>query len=203
VLQRYLMHERLIVRFVALLGTGLIALYASWTLAYVVLPDGALRGRTATAALASSEAAGSVALEFARIAAINLVAVILFVVLPNRMLHVGAYPLGYLPPLLWFIHYGALLGSNSFLIEMPGRLAPSLAVFSRSGPYEIAAYCLVAASTHAIAVARSPSLFSLRSEPVEPRPRLSERVNSIGLALALVILLAACLWEAYRIVSGA
>lgn len=201
-IRRYLLHERLEVRFAALLGLGLIAMYGSWSLAYVLLPEAALRGQSGAATLAGNAPASSVLVEFARIAAINLAAVILFVGLPNRLLHVNGYPLGYLPPLLWFVHYGALLGSNSFSIPMPEPLPPSLEVFRRSGVYEIAAYCLIAASTHAIAVARSPRLFSFTSEPVKPRPPLLERIEKRGLVVAVLMLLASNLWEAYRIVTG-
>lgn len=200
-MRRYLLHERLIVRFATLLGLGLIAFFVSWSLSHALLPEAALRGKSGAAVLAGDTAADSVLVEFVRIAALNLAAVTLFVGLPNRLLHVNGYPLGYLPPLLWFVHYGALLGSNSFAIPMPERLAPSLEVFSRSGVYEIAAYCLVAASTHAIAVARSPRLFSFRSEPVEPRPPFLEKIDKGGLAVALLLLLAASLWEAFRILA--
>lgn len=55
----------------------------------------------------------------------------------------------------------------------------------------------------AIAVARSPSLFSLKSEPVEPRLPLFARVEKRGLGAAVFLLLPSSLWEAYRIVTGA
>ena len=201
-IRRYLLHERLAVRFVALCGLGLVGMYASWALAYALLPEAALRGKSIAVAIATDEALGSVTAEFIRIAAINLAVATFCVVLPNRMLHVNGYPLGYLPPLLWFVYYGALLGSNSFAIPLPHRLPPSLAVFARSGPYEIAAYCLVAASTHAIAVASSPRFFSLASRPVEPRPLFMEGIDKRGIAAGVLMLLAANLWEAYRIVLG-
>lgn len=201
VVRQYLMHERLSVRFASLVGLGLIALYVSWALAYAFLPEGVLRGKSGAAVLAGDAAAGSVLVEFIRIFALNLGAVTFFVALPNRLLHVNGYPLGYLPPMIWFAHYGALLGSNSFSIAMPERLIPSLAVFSRSGVYEIAAYCLVAASTHAIAISRSPRLFSLTSEPIIPRPSLLDGIDKRGIVLAVLILLASNLWEAYRILA--
>lgn len=201
-LRRFLMHERLIVRFVTLLALGWIAWYASWALSYMLIPEGALRGKSGAAFLAGSDFSDSVLVEFARIAAINLGVAFLFVVLPNRLLHVNGYPLGYLPPLLWFIHYGALIGSNSFTIPRSQPIAPTLDVFGWSGVYEIAAYCLIAASTHAIALSRSPRLFSFQSEPVVPRPSL-QAVNKRGLILAVLLLLASNLWEAYRIVTAA
>ena len=198
-LRRLLMHPRLIVRFVSLEGLALIAMYAGWSLGYLFLPEGVLRMKSGAALLAGSEPAASLWLEFARIAAINLAVVALFVLLPNRILSVNGYPLGYLPTLFWSAHYGALLGSNSFTYPMAQRLAPTLDVFGRSGVYEIAAYCLAAVSTHAMAVAASPRLFSFASEPVEPRPPLRQGIHRGGLAVALLLLLAACLWEAYRI----
>ena len=141
-LRRLLMHPRLIVRFVSLEGLALIAMYAGWSMGYLFLPEGVLRMKSGAALLAGSEPAASLWLEFARIAAINLAVVALFVLLPNRILSVNGYPLGYLPPLFWSAHYGALLGSNSFTYPMAQRLAPTLDVFGRSWVYEIAAYCL-------------------------------------------------------------
>lgn len=80
-------------------------------------------------------------------------------------------------------------------------MAPSPAVLGRSGPYEIAAYCLLAASTYAISMARSPTFFSFTAEPVHPKPSLRESVDRRGVAAAVLPLLAANAWEAYAIVG--
>lgn len=200
-LRRLLLHDSLPVRFAALLGLGLILFYVSWIVAYALLPEAVLRGKSGAAVLAGTEAAPSLLFEFIRIAAINMAIAGLFIVLPNRLLQIDGYPLGYLPPLLWFVHYGLLLGTNSFSVPMPEPLAPSWTVLARSGLYEIGAYCLIAASTHSIAVARSPRLFSFASEPVRPRPPFLAGVHKAGLGWALAVLLVSNLWEAYRIVS--
>jgi hypothetical protein len=61
---------------------------------------------------------------------------------------------GYLVPLAWYIYYGLLLGTNSFGIAMPERIAPSLVIFERAGPFELTAYPLSAAASYI----RTPAL---------------------------------------------
>lgn len=195
--------DRLVIRFWALYGVGLLLFFVAWTVSYYVLPEGVLRGRTVAAVLAGQDAADTFFLEFVRIAGLNLLIATVCVLVPNRLVSVGRLPLGYLPPLLWAVMYGVVIGTNSFTISGLERLAPSLAVFGRSGLYEIAAYCLLAASTHDIALSRSPHVFSMRSEPIVPRPSLRDGVHLPGVITALLLLLAACAWEAYRIVVGA
>ena len=200
-MRQLLCHRHVLVRFAALYGIALVLCYVAWAAAYAWLPEGILRGRLGSAILAGEDAAPTVMLEFLRIAAMNTILMLLLVILPNRWLEVGnGYPLGYVPPLLWSILYGLLLGSNSFTIPSPTRLAPGLGAWGRSGFYEIAAYCLAAASTYGIATARAPHLLSMTATPIVPRPDWRRRVHWPGLAAAWALLLASCWWEAYRIV---
>ncbi len=201
-MQRLLRHPSVWVRFLALYGLGLGFFILGWVVSYYALPEGILKGRTGAALLAGEGASPTVLAEFLRIAGLNLAILFLFVLLPNRMVRVGDYPLGYFPPLVWSLLYAVTLGTNSFTIPMPERLAPSLSVLGRSGLYEIAAYCLAAVSTHEIAVSRSPSIFSFHTEPVRPKPDWAKGIHRRGLGTALLFLLAACAWEAYRIVKG-
>lgn len=201
-MRQLLCHRLLSVRFLSLAGIGFALFWLSWMIGYSFLPEGLLRGRTAAAVIAGSSAADSFAAEFAKIAAINLAVASVFVVGANRLLNVRGYPLGYLPPLLWSALYGITLGTNSFTLPLPAPMAPSLAVFRRSGLYEIAAYCLVAASTHAISVARSPAFFSFATEPIYPKPSLRASVDRRGLFAAVLLLLAANAWEAFRILGA-
>ena len=46
-IKRYLLHEKLPVRFGALWGAVLILFLGAWTLSYLFLPEGVLRGRNA------------------------------------------------------------------------------------------------------------------------------------------------------------
>ncbi len=148
-MKRVLCHERLYVRFLALFGLGVILFTLTWTLSYLFLPEGVLRGRTGSAMLAGDDAAGSFIAEWLRIVALNLAAGSLIVV-ANRIYRFKGFPLGYLIPLAWLTIYAICLGTNSFSIPLPERMAPSLAVLGRTGLYEIAAFTLVAAATYSI-----------------------------------------------------
>ena len=172
----------------------------AWTVAYYFLPEGMLRGRSGAAALAGEEAAASFILEFLRIVAINLLPMGI-VIYANRLLLVGDYPLGYLPPLIWALNYAVTLGTNSFSIPLPEPMAPSLAALGRAGPYEITAYVLMATATYGISANRFKRLIPPDSEPIQPKPKFTEQVHWFGFALAVAILIAANAYEAYMIVS--
>ena len=148
-MKNLLFHDRLYVRFLALFGLGAVMFTLVWTLSYFFLPEGVLRYRTGSAMLAGDEATGSFLAEWLRIVALNLIGVA-FIVLSNRINRYKGFPLGYIIPLAHLIMYAAVLGINSFSIPMPERMEPSLAVFERTGLYELAAYTLVAAATYSI-----------------------------------------------------
>jgi hypothetical protein len=199
-IKRLLCHERLHVRFLALFGLGVALFTLAWMLSYLFLPEGVLR-RTGAAQLAGDEAASSFIAEWLPIMAVNLV-MVLPIVLANRIFRFRGYPLGYLIPLVWLTLYGMTLGTNSFSIPMPERMAPSQAVFGRTGLYEIAAYTLVAVATYSFPLYEVKRFFPPTSEPVIPTPKLSLTVEQwIGLGLAFAILPAANAWEAYMIVN--
>ncbi|HEX2996826.1 MAG TPA: hypothetical protein VHP14_18540 [Anaerolineales bacterium] len=197
-----LLHNRLIVRFVALLALVTVLFLLAWTISYLFLPEGFLRGRTGAAVLAGDTAASSFWVEWLRIFALNVSICLLVVITPNLIR--GGVPLGYYTASVQALMYAITLGTNSFTLPLPdGPLAPTLAVLTRSGPYEIAAYLLAATATMSI------SRWCLRGrwprqtlEPWEPAtgPRMS-RAERTGLVLASVILLAANAWEAWQIVA--
>lgn len=200
-MKRLLCHERLYVRFLALFGLGIVLFTLAWTLSYYFLPEGVLRGRTGSAILAGDEAAGSFIAEWLRIAALNLMAGSL-IVLSNRIYRYKGYPLGYLIPLAWLTVYAAFLGSNSFSIPMPERMAPSLAVLGRTGLYEMAAFTLVAVATYSINLYKVTRFIPPTYETVTPKPKFSLTCEQwVGLGLAIVVLLAANAREAYMIMA--
>jgi hypothetical protein len=201
-LKKGFLHPNLFVRFFSLFGVMLLFFLVMWTISYLFLPEGILRGRTGAQALAGSEAAGSVWLEFARIAAINLTMTILFVALPCFIQTEQGYPYGYFVPFIWAALYAVTLGTNSFTFALPGgKMAPSMEVLSRSGLYELAAYLLTAASLHTIARYKVIGTWPRqKAERIFEAPRL-ELSQWMGLGTALMMLLAANAREAYQIVS--
>jgi len=196
-----LIHEKLYVRFLALFGIGAVLFMLMWTLSYFFLPEGVMRGRTGSAILAGDEAAGSFIAEWLRILALNLMAGSL-IVLANRIYRYKGFPLGYIVPLVWLTMYAICLGTNSFSIPLAERMAPSLAVFGRSGLYEMAAFTLVAVATYSINLNEVTRFIPPTYEPVNPKPKFSLTVEQwIGFGLAIAVLLAANAKEAYMIMT--
>ena len=195
-LARYLLHDDLLVRFPALLLADAVVLVASWSLGYLLLPDGFLAGRTGAAILAGGDlAGGSIVLEALRLLAINVVVVVCAIIAPN-LVRQGGYPLGYWTLATISAVFGVTIGTNSFAVSLGGKMPPSLEVFTSSGLYEIAAYALAAASTISIVRWQVIGSKAVRVPPVTDREATRQR--TIGVAVALVIVVLACVVEAYR-----
>ncbi|MCC6190327.1 MAG: hypothetical protein IT318_14960 [Anaerolineales bacterium] len=198
-----LVHPRLAVRFGSLLAIGLLVFVSAWALGYWGLPEGLLRGRNAAAVLAGQAAAPSFVREWGRLLAVNLLMGSI-IALANGLLRVNGLPLGYLIPLVWFGMYGLTLGTNSFAIPLPARMAPSLAVLGRSGLYELAAFTLAAAATSGLSRYTLRRLFVTSPEPVtEGRSSLAAPGVWAPLLAAGLLLAAANAWEAWQIVARA
>jgi hypothetical protein len=84
-MNRFLCHERLLVRFISLVGICTVLFLIAWTFSYSFLPEGVMRGRTGSV-IAGDEGAASFHLEFLRIAAFNLVAMGLIVAANSQSL---------------------------------------------------------------------------------------------------------------------
>lgn len=192
--------ENISARFLALLAAVAALFVVTWYISYSLLPEGILRGRTASAALAGDSAAPNVYLEFLRIFLLNMF-MLLVIAAANRILVIHGFPLGYLPPIILSVLYAITLGTNSFTIPMAQPMAPSLEVLSRSGVYEITAYALIAVSTDTIGMYRFIRLFPPDSEPISPAPSLMDNIHWPGMVLAFIVLAAANLWEAYQILE--
>ena len=196
-----LCNKRLYIRFLTLFGLGVVLFTLAWTLSYLFLPEGILRGRTGSAILVGDEAAGSFLAEWLRIVALNLFS-LLMVMLSNRIYRYKGFTLGYLIPLVMFTMYAVCLGTNSFSIPLPERMAPSLAVLGRTGLYEMAALTLMAVATCSINLYEVTRFIPPAYEPVAPKPKFSLTLEQwIGFGLAIAILLAANAREAYMIVT--
>jgi hypothetical protein len=199
--KHYLMHEKLFVRFGALLGVVAAVVLSAWTLSYLFLPEGVLLGRNAAQVLAGNDlAGGSVWLEWLRILAINLGVVFLLVVAPNVLRTESDYPLGYSTVTLLALVFGVTLGTNSFTLSLGGKLPPTVAIFGSSGFYEISAYVLAVTATASIAryrlVGKWPKQTIEAVVPLQAKSVIRERYA--GILLAITILLIATGWEAYR-----
>jgi len=198
---RYLEHEKVTVRFLSLYLLGLALFFASWTLSYLFLPKAIIRGLLPFSKLAGAEAAGSLLKEFFTIFGVNLLG-FLAIIIGNYILRVRTIAFGYLIPLAWMLMYGLILGTNSFSIQLAEPLAPTLAVFGRSGLYEMAAAALLAVATNSISANHSET-FRSSSSPVPKQERNSLKPEQwVAVAVSILILAAAALREAYMVMQA-
>lgn len=200
--KQHLLNDKLLVRFGALLVVVMLSFLVSWTLSYLLIPEGMLRGRTVGHVWAGSGlAGGSVWLEWLRILAINLGVMLVVIVAPNLFRTESHYPFGYGTVILLAVNAGTVLGTDSFAIPLGGKVPPTIAVFESSGLYEITAYVLASAATYSITRWRLVGKWPKQTveRPALPATPSVLRERKVGLLVAIVILAAACAWEAYRI----
>lgn len=146
---KLLVHERVSVRFIALFALSSVLFVGAWYISYWFLPAGILT--VSRAESITVQVSTGVIGELATILAWNLTLPLLVIVGGNILLRIHRLPLGYIMPALWSLWYGVTIGTNSFAVPMTARMAPSLAVLGRAGPYEFAGYCLIAVATYSLA----------------------------------------------------
>lgn len=199
-MEKLLGNKKVVIRFISLYCLGLVLFLLSWTLGYLFLPDGILRAAGVFGVLAGNTIADSVWSEFITIFGFNLFSFV-FILIGNYILRVNSFAFGYLVPLAWMIVYGVTLGTNSFSIPLDERMAPTLAVFGRSGLYEMMAAVLLAVATNSISVNKSNSFFS-KSKPIPKDERVHlKKEQWVAICIAILLLAGAAFWEAYMIVN--
>ena len=200
--KHYLMHDKLLIRFGALLGVVMVIFLSTWTLSYFFLPEGVLQERNAAQVLAGNDLAGnSIWLEWLRLLAINFGVMFLIIIAPNILRTPGNFPLGYITVAVQAVVFGITLGTNSFTLSLGSKLPPSIAIFGSSGLYEIAAYVLAATATASISKYRLIGTWPKQTTEmiVPPKTKSIIQQRNMGILLAGIILVIACGWEAYRI----
>lgn len=200
-LAKYLTHSNPIVRFLSLLGFGTLLFLLAWYVGYYLLPEGVFRS-AAEAQMTRSQLAttsSSVFEEWTRIFRANLIPVLL-ILLGSLLVRVNGFSFGYIVALFNLVGYGLFIGTNSFAIPYPERLAPTFEILSRSGPYEMAALVLLAASTYNWSFFEVKKIFRTSPERVEQGPRFSWQ-DAVGVVIGIGILVTANWMEASMIMS--
>jgi len=198
-LVQLLLSLRLSVRFAVLLSLGVVTFVLVQAIAFWWLPEGLLRGRSAGAVLTGDGAANSFIAEWARIAAFNLMILLLFYVGANLIRFSNGVPLGYYTVIVMQAYFGILTGTNSFTMPLEeGKIAPSFYWLVTPGFYELAAYALAAAATYEIGRWQDVKIDG-RTKAVRIQPSQGGWRNPQlrwGLAVAMVVLVAANAGEA-------
>lgn len=203
-LVRLLLSRRLSVRYATLLGLGMATFVLFQTIAYWWLPEGLLRGRNGAALATGDEAAESFAAEWIHIAAFNVAILLIFYVAANLLRLSNGVPLGYNTVIVMQAYFGVITGTNSFTFAFDGgKIAPSFCWLITPGFYELAAYALAAAATYEISRWQDVKVQG-KTKAVRFRPSHGGWRNpqaSIGLAVAIALLIAANGWEANHIMG--
>jgi hypothetical protein len=198
--QKYYLHDKLLVRFGSLLAFTSVVFLGAWFVSFYLLPEGILRGKSAAQALAGNDlAGGSLWLEWLRIFALNLGAMVIIVAV-NLFRTGGNLPLGYVTVVMHAMIFSIFIGTNSFTLSQGGKLPPSLEIFASSGIYEMAAYVLAATSTASISKYRLVGKWGEKINAVNNPSVVRQR--NVGLALSIAILAVACGWEAVRVATA-
>jgi len=182
------MSRNILVRTITLWTIGFISMYASWAVSYRTLPEGILVGKLLVSRI--EIVTYELTSTFSRIFSYNLFMVCLPLVATN-IFKLRGLPLGYPIILYHWTLYGALLGTNSFLIPSPLRLPPSIDAFSYEvGIYEITAYTFLAASTYDLKIRLKDGKLDIQGLPV---------AEATGIILSILVLAASSFYEAWQI----
>jgi hypothetical protein len=184
-------------REMASLGTGFALLFVSWTVAYLLLPEGLLRGRTGASVAVRGMSDRSLWLLLAQILAWNGVVAFVLTFLASRVA-VGRFSLAYLVGFGNAVLFGLYLGTNSMQYRHASVPAPSLSIFLGPGAWEIAAYLTVGAALARIYRTRQSSFWRFEGRGVESPGTLGAADWAL-LALGAVLLVAMAWFEAHRI----
>ena len=137
--------------------------------------------------------------EWTRIFTANLIPALL-ILLGSLLIRVNGISFGYIVALFNLVGYGLFVGTNSFAIPYPERLAPSFGIRSRSGPYEMLALVLLATSSCYWPFFEIKKIFRTNPERIERGPRFSWK-DAAGVVIGISILMAANWIEASMIMS--
>lgn len=199
---KYLFHPNFLIRLISLVVFGAGLLLVAWSIGYYLLPQGLFRGgaETQMARESLNVPSASVFEEWTKLFQANLLPALLILV-GSLLMRINRLPLGYLT--VWFniLGYGLFLGTNSFAIPMPVRMAPSLAIFERSGPYEMLALSVLAAASYGWSFFKVERLFRTNPERVIPAPKFT--IVEIAAFLLGLLILAAANWREAEMVMRA
>ena len=139
-----LAHRSALVRLATAATVGLIAFVVAWTVAYVVLPEGATRFtlRLLPSLDARADSAGVATTLFVWNAAFGFGVIAL-----ASLYSIGPISLAYFAPWTWLVRFGIALGTNSFALFVPGARIPPLdlrSIVSHAGVPELIAYIVLA-----------------------------------------------------------
>lgn len=139
-----LTHRSPVRRAVTSSAIALVVWLGAWSVSYLVMGEGALRevmsARVPDDVLRSGPSLAVTIFSWNLIFGVGAV-------VAGSLFAFGPVSLGYFAPWWWALGYGVALGTNSFVLTVPGKLAPRFDIlWQHIGAREILAYVLVSAA---------------------------------------------------------
>lgn len=194
---RALTHESPVRRILTATLIALILWFGAWTVSYLVLSEGVLRD--AMAARVPEDILATPDRLAATIFTWNLIFGVGSIVV-GSFFAIGPLSLGYFAPWWWALGYGVALGTNSFVVTVPGKIAPRLDIlWEHIGAPEILGYLLVAAALANIHLWRQLRVRDVRLARVRRIADIRLRLSEIACVAGALALLA---WTANTEATG-
>ena len=176
---------------------ALVLWFAAWAISYQVLSEGVLT-QLMTSRVPDDVLRAGPSLAFS-IFGWNLLFGVGAIV-AGSFFAIGPISLGYFAPWWWALGYGVALGTNSFVVTVPGKIAPRLDIlWQHIGAPEILAYILVAAALANIHLWRPRRWYDLTLRRVRHLTEVRLRTSELACLAAALTLLA---WTASREAAG-
>ena len=166
---------------------ALVIWVGAWTLSYLVIGEGALRdvmsARVPDGVLTSGPSLALTIFQWNLIFGVGAIVV-------GSLFAIGPISLGYFAPWWWALGYGVALGTNSFVLTVPGKLAPRVDIlWQHIGAREILAYILVSAALANIHLFRPRRWHDLTLNRVRALADVRLGVAELGLVAGALVLL--------------
>ena len=192
-----LAHRSLFGRTLAAIAVAAILWMSAWTLSYFLLSEGVLRSlmsaRVPDDILKAGPSLAVTIFEWNLVFGVGAIVV-------GSFFAIGPVSLGYFAPWWWALGYGVALGTNSFVVTVPGKIAPNISIlWQHIGAPEILAYLLVAAALANIHVWRPRRWYDFGLRRVRGLAEIhlnAAEFACIGAALTLLF------WTASREAAG-
>src|SRR5438552_6862079 len=185
--QRALTHASPVRRALTASGIALVLWLGAWTLSYLLIGEGALRevlsSRVPEGVFTAGPSLAVTIFQWNLVFGVGAIVV-------GSLVAIGPISLGYLAPWWWALGYGVALGTNSFVLTVPGKLAPRLDIlWQHIGAREILAYILVSAALANIHLFRPRRWRDMNLRRVRALSDIRLGVTEIALVASAVVLL--------------
>lgn len=192
-----LTHRHPLLRLLGAVAIAFVLWFGAWVLSYLFLGEGILRtvmsARVPEDVLQAGPGLGLAIFQWNLLFGVGAVIV-------GSFFAFGRISLGYFAPWWWALGYGVALGTNSFVITVPGKIAPRIdMLWSHIGAPEMLAYLVVAAALANIHLWRPRRWYDLKLARVRRIADIRLRTSELGFMCGAIVLL---FWTAHVEAAG-